>query len=51
MGHGGSAAGICVDVRTYPNTGETVIVLSNSSPPDCYPVANFLHWHHGFVEG
>lgn len=42
-GHGGSAAGICTDVRTYPATNETIIVLSNRSPPDCYPVANFLH--------
>jgi len=42
-GHGGSAAGICTDVRTYPHTGETIIVLSNASPPSCYPVANFLH--------
>lgn len=42
-GHGGSAAGICTDVRTYPATHETIIVLSNRSPPDCYPVANFLH--------
>jgi hypothetical protein len=49
--HGGSAAGICVDVRTYPHTGETIIVLSNRSPPICYPVANFLHQHHGYVEG
>jgi CubicO group peptidase (beta-lactamase class C family) len=50
-GHGGSAAGICVDVRTYPHTGETVIVMSNSNPPDCYPVANFLHQHHAPVKG
>jgi len=43
-GHGGSAGGICVDVRTYPHTGETVIVLGNENPPPaCYPVANFLH--------
>lgn len=42
-GHGGSAGGICVDVRTYPHTGETIIVLSNDSPPVCFPVANFLH--------
>lgn len=43
-GHGGSAGGICVDVRTYPHTGETIIVLGNlNPPPGCYPVANFLH--------
>jgi CubicO group peptidase (beta-lactamase class C family) len=42
-GHGGSADGICTDVRTYPKTGETIIVLSNRDAPACYPVANFLH--------
>lgn len=42
-GHGGAADGICADVRTYPSTGETIIVLSNVEPPDCFPVANFLH--------
>lgn len=42
-GHGGSAGGVCTDVRTYPHTGETIITLSNQSPPACYPVANFLH--------
>lgn len=42
-GHGGSAGGVCTDVRTYPHTGETVVVLSNVSPPACFPVANFLH--------
>ncbi|RAP56150.1 serine hydrolase domain-containing protein [Oleiagrimonas sp. MCCC 1A03011] len=42
-GHGGSGDGMCNDVRTYPETGETIIVLSNRSPPVCYPVANFLH--------
>jgi len=42
-GHGGSADGICTDVRTYPRTGETVIVLSNKDAPACYAVANLLH--------
>lgn len=42
-GHGGAADGICADVRTHPSTGETIIVLSNVEPPDCFPVANFLH--------
>ncbi|RYY22983.1 MAG: class A beta-lactamase-related serine hydrolase [Sphingomonadales bacterium] len=42
-GHGGSADGICTDVRTYPETGEIMVVLANVSPPACYPVANFLH--------
>jgi D-alanyl-D-alanine carboxypeptidase len=42
-GHGGSADGICTDVRTYPETGETIIVLSNRDAPTCYDVSNFLH--------
>lgn len=42
-GHGGSADGICTDIRTYPATGETIIVLSNSDLPGCFDVANFLH--------
>jgi D-alanyl-D-alanine carboxypeptidase len=42
-GHGGGATGVCTDVRTYPHTGETVIVLSNVTQPACYPVARFLH--------
>lgn len=42
-GHGGSADGICTDVRTYPHTGETVIVLSNRDAPACYAAANLLH--------
>ena len=44
-GHGGSADGICTDVRTYPRTGETVIVLSNRDAPACYGVSAFLHAH------
>lgn len=42
-GHGGSASGVCTDVRTYPQTGETIVTLANSEPPGCYPVAGFLH--------
>ncbi len=42
-GHGGSADGICTDVRTYPETAETIIVLSNKDIPGCFSVANFLH--------
>jgi D-alanyl-D-alanine carboxypeptidase len=42
-GHGGSTDGACVDVRTYPKTGETMIVLSNKDIPGCFAVANFLH--------
>lgn len=44
-GHGGNADGICTDVRTYPTTGETYIVLSNRDAPGCFAVANFLHKH------
>jgi len=42
-GHGGNADGICSDVRHYPRTGETVIVLSNSEAPACFAVAGLLH--------
>jgi len=42
-GHGGSTDGACTDVRTYPKTGETIIVLSNKDVPGCFSVANFLH--------
>jgi D-alanyl-D-alanine carboxypeptidase len=42
-GHGGSSDGACSDVRTYPNTGETVIVLSNRDAPACFSIASLLH--------
>lgn len=42
-GHAGSADGICTDIRTYPNTGETIIALSNADLPGCFEVTNFLH--------
>jgi D-alanyl-D-alanine carboxypeptidase len=42
-GHGGSADGVCTDVRTYPATGETVVIMSNKEAPACFAVANFLH--------
>ncbi|HEY0662762.1 MAG TPA: serine hydrolase domain-containing protein [Lysobacter sp.] len=42
-GHGGSSDGACVDVRTYPKTGETIIVLSNKDMPGGFSIANFLH--------
>ena len=42
-GHGGSTDGACADVRTYPATGESIIVLSNRNAPACFDVANFLH--------
>ena len=42
-GHGGSASGVCTDIRTYPKTGETIITLSNHDVPGCFAVAKFLH--------
>lgn len=42
-GHGGSSDGICTDLRHYPRTGETIVVLSNRDAPACFPVASFLH--------
>lgn len=42
-GHAGSADSICTDVRTYPVTGETIIVLSNADMPGCFAVSGFLH--------
>lgn len=45
-GHGGSTDGACADVRTYPNTGETVIVLSNRDAPACFSIASLLHRAH-----
>lgn len=42
-GHAGDADGICTDIRTYPLTGETLIVLSNRNAPSCFAVINFLH--------
>jgi D-alanyl-D-alanine carboxypeptidase len=42
-GHGGSADGICTDIRIYPETGETIVILSNRDGPGCYGVANLLH--------
>ena len=42
-GHGGGSDGVCTDVRTYPKTGETIVVLANLDAPACFPVSNFLH--------
>lgn len=42
-GHAGSHDGICTDVRTYPETGETIVVLSNRDAPSCFEASNFLH--------
>lgn len=43
-GHGGGGSeGMCTDVRFYPETDETIIVLSNHDGPGCFEVANFLH--------
>ncbi|MFN3748063.1 MAG: serine hydrolase domain-containing protein [Sphingorhabdus sp.] len=45
-GHGGSSDGVCADVRSYPNTGETIIVLSNRDAPACFSIASLLHRAH-----
>lgn len=50
-GHAGSSDGICTDVRTYPGTGETIVVLTNRDAPACFPVANFLHAQWSAVNG
>lgn len=42
-GHGGAADGANADVRVYPRTGETVIVLANRAAPVAHELANFLH--------
>ncbi len=42
-GHAGSSDGICTDVRTYPATKETVIVLTNRDAPVCFAVSNAAH--------
>ena len=42
-GHGGSSDGVCTDVRVFPGTGETIVVLANRDPPLCFAVADFLH--------
>ena len=42
-GHGGSSDGACTDVRSYPVTGETIVVLANRDAPGCFAVSNFLH--------
>jgi CubicO group peptidase (beta-lactamase class C family) len=42
-GHGGNADGVCTNVRVFPRTGETIVVLANRDPPGCFAVADFLH--------
>jgi CubicO group peptidase (beta-lactamase class C family) len=42
-GHGGSSDGVCTDVRVFPATGETIVVLANRDPPLCFAAADFLH--------
>lgn len=41
VGHGGGAPGVCSFFNMYPETGYTIIVLSNSDN-DCRLVLNFL---------
>ncbi|GAA0736303.1 serine hydrolase domain-containing protein [Sphingomonas japonica] len=40
-GHGGGADGINTDIRHYPSTGRTVIVLANRDAPVAHEIANF----------
>lgn len=42
-GHGGAADGANADVRVYPRTAETVVVLANRDAPVAHEIASFLH--------
>lgn len=42
-GHGGQGYQITNDVRVYPRTGETIVVMSNSDGPAVFQIADFLH--------
>lgn len=42
-GHGGQGDQITNDVRVYPSTGETVVVLCNCDGPATFMIADFLH--------
>lgn len=41
VGHGGGAPGVCSSLSMYPDSGYTVVVLSNSDR-DCFTVLDFL---------
>jgi hypothetical protein len=44
VGHGGGAPGVCTFMDMFPDSGHTVIVLSNTDQ-DCVPVLEFLGQH------
>jgi len=50
VGHGGGAPGVCSFLRMYPETGCTVVVLSNSDH-DCGAVLDYLQDHPPATEG
>lgn len=44
VGHGGGAPGVCSSLSMYPETGHTVVILSNSDA-DCLTVLDYLKEH------
>lgn len=50
-GHGGGAWGMNTEVRTYPATGHTVIVLANLDPPAAMIVADAFDYFRFDPEG
>jgi D-alanyl-D-alanine carboxypeptidase len=44
VGHGGGAPGVCTFLEMYPDSGHTVIVLSNTDQ-GCFPVLELLREH------
>lgn len=44
VGHGGGAPGVCSSLSMYPDSGYTVVVLSNSDD-DCFSVLDYLRLH------
>ena len=44
VGHGGGAPGVCTFMDMFPDSGYTVIVLSNTDQA-CFPVLEFLFEH------
>jgi D-alanyl-D-alanine carboxypeptidase len=43
IGHNGGAPGMNGDLRIYPKSGYTVIVLANTDPPAAQQIAAWLH--------
>jgi D-alanyl-D-alanine carboxypeptidase len=42
LGHGGGAPGMNGDLRIFPDSGYTVVVLANRDPPVAQTLANFI---------